>query len=47
VLQVRKRQAQQQPVMVPEPAPQRLAQLGQLGAQPATGQHLGVAFPTN
>ena len=36
--------------MVAEPAPQGLAQLRQLGAQPATGQlgqHLGVAFPAN
>jgi hypothetical protein len=49
VLQVRKGQAHQQGVVVPEPsAPQRLAQLGELGPQPPPGQlsqHLGVAFP--
>jgi hypothetical protein len=38
VLQVGKRQPDQQPMMVAEAAPQRLAQLGELGAQPALGQ---------
>ena len=40
-------QPDQQGVVVPEPAPQRLAQLGDLLAQHALGQlgeHLGVAF---
>jgi hypothetical protein len=49
VLQVRKGQAHQQGVVVPEPsAPQRLAQLGELGPQPPPGQlrqHLGSRSP--
>jgi len=50
VLQVGKRQAHQQGVMVAEPAPERLAQLGELAAQPPLGQlgqHLGIAFPAD
>ena len=50
VLQVGKRQPDQQPVMVAEPARQRLAQLGELLAQLALGQlrqDLGVALPTD
>ena len=42
-----RRHADEQGVVVAEAAPQRLAQLGELVAQPALGhlgEHLGVAF---
>jgi hypothetical protein len=50
MLQVGKGQAHQHGVMVPEAALQRLAQLGELASQPATGQlgqDLRVALPSD
>jgi hypothetical protein len=50
LLQVRHGQADQEGMVATKPAPQRLAQLGKLGAQPALGQlgqHLGVALASD